>query len=98
MPLLRGGGGTRRRSGAGSTAAHPGPRSQPRTFRKKSLRVYACSSHEISSSDSLVPHLPFISAPRDSGMSACSVISYERGAGLSGASPAGRPTTRSAAL
>lgn len=60
--------------------------------------MYACSSHEISSSDSLVPHLPFISAPRDSGMSACSVISYERGAGLSGASPAGRPTTRSAAL
>ena len=63
----------------------PGVQGEPRTFRKKSLRVYACSSQEISSSDSLVPHLPFISAPRDSGISACSVISWKRGTGLRGA-------------
>lgn len=89
VPLLRGQGW----SGPRNAAAHlPHLRGQSRTFKKKSLRVYARSNHEISSSDSLVPHLPFISAPRDSGMSACSVISCQWGAGLRRVTPRPPPS------
>lgn len=93
VTLLRGQGCSGPRNAA-AHLPHPSLRGQPRTFRKKSLRVYARSSQEISSSDSLVPHLPFISAPRDSGMSACSVISCQWGAGLRRVTPTAAPQPR----
>lgn len=86
------------RDRAGQEPAEP-PRPRPgsrraRTLRKESLRVYAWSSHESSSSDSFVPHLPFISAPRDSGISACSVISCKRERGSAGRPPSPPPPPR----
>lgn len=61
------------------------------TFTNSSLRVYARSTQNTCSSDSLWPQRPFTSAPRVSDMSACSVISWEhrRPAPLSAPGPSG---------